>query len=110
MAIRTDGGLVSHPTDIARTMMNGLLPDNTEDGTEELRYVREKSGLSVIDWNNEVVTMKELRTAVSKQKNGRAPGHDGIRADILKRAFSQLDTSLLCVVREVFSTGTFPRA
>lgn len=110
VALKSEGGLITRPADIAEKMMDGLLPDDTADETEDLKLVREQSSRPVEDWDNPIVQMKELKLAVSRQKNGRAPGADGVRTEIVKRAFSRVGPALLCVVREVFSSGTFPKA
>lgn len=100
---------ITDPTEIAKAMMDGLLPDDDRSAEDEtLLEIRRQSEIPVTNWERQNVTMEELRFAVQKQRNGRAPGHDGIRAEIVKRAFGRVGYPLLCIVEDIFRSGIFP--
>lgn len=54
------------------------------------------------------IDITDLSTAVLRQKNGKAPGFDGLRPEVVKRSFSRINTMFLDIVRTVFDTGIFP--
>lgn len=98
VTLKTEGGLITRPTEIAQSMI--LLPDDTGDETEELRFVRELSARPVDDWDNEVVEMRELQGAVARQKNGRAPGHAECEPKVGHSRSSLLALSERCLGQE----------
>lgn len=109
VSLAEGGRIITDPTEIAHSMMDGLLPDdNSENERDDLREMRIQSAISVTDWQNDLVSREELRLAVFQQKNGKAPGLDGVRTEIVKRAFGWVGKALLCIVGEVFRLGTFP--
>lgn len=110
VSLKLDNRVVTHPTEIARLMMDGLLPDDTADNSEDLVRTREQSETPILEWENEIVSMEELANAVKKQKSGKAPGLDGVRAEVIKRALCRVGPPLLSIVREVFSTAEFPKS
>lgn len=52
VTLTVDKKVISHPTEIAQNMLDGLLPDDTEDDTDELRDVRRLADEPVTDWVN----------------------------------------------------------
>lgn len=54
------------------------------------------------------VTSDELRNCVASLKNS-SPGHDGIRAEVLKKSLHLVAVPLLHILNLSFSTGVFPR-
>uniref|UniRef100_A0A2D4NQI0 Reverse transcriptase domain-containing protein n=1 Tax=Micrurus surinamensis TaxID=129470 RepID=A0A2D4NQI0_MICSU len=58
----------------------------------------------------ERITMMELTEAIKKQKNGKAPGPDGIPAEMYKTLQDSLSNTLLEVVNEVLMEAKIPKS
>uniref|UniRef100_A0A2D4JTU8 Reverse transcriptase domain-containing protein n=1 Tax=Micrurus paraensis TaxID=1970185 RepID=A0A2D4JTU8_9SAUR len=58
----------------------------------------------------ERITMMELTEAIKKQKNGKAPGLDGIPAEMYKTLQDSLSNTLLEVVNEVLMEAKIPKS
>lgn len=85
VTLKVNGRTISDPSKIAKAMMmDGLVPDDEEDDCEELREIRRFAEEPVTEWENEPVTIAELKTAVFKQRSGKAPGMDGVRAEVTR--------------------------
>lgn len=90
-------------------MLDGLLPDDSsENQNEDLADIRTLAAARIRVDHVPKITYRELKMAVVRQNNRRAPGKDGIRAEIVKRAFSRVSGLLLNIVNEIFR-GHIPR-
>ena len=56
------------------------------------------------------ITEDELRSAVLKQNNNKAPGFDGLPAEIFKNSLDILSPILLQIYNHIYSTGHYPKA
>ena len=55
-----------------------------------------------------LITVKELRDALKKMKNGKAPGPDGILIEYLKAFGETFEEILLKIVRQIFARQEYP--
>lgn len=110
VALQTELGILTDPTKIAKTMLFELLPDDSVIGdTEEHRRIR-SAAREVIPLGDPIgINLEQLRAAVARQKNGKAPGVDGIRAEVLKRSLGRVEPLLLNIARDMFISGQYPR-
>lgn len=53
--------------------------------------------------------MDELKKAVLRQKSGRAPGEDGLKAELIKHALSRIQIILLDVINTILYECNFPK-
>lgn len=109
-SLKVDGVLVEDTVGIVEGLLTGLLPDDVEPESgihERIREVIPRyEGVEVGD--EDLFTMEELKICVMEMKNKRAPGIDGIKAEILKRCFGRVREKLLGIINRGWSEGVFP--
>ena len=91
--------------------LEGLLPDDTmADDSINNRNTRLRAAAPVVALEVVRVSPDELNKAVKKQKSGKAPGLDGIRAEVVKRTLSRIRPLLLDSLNAMFTIFRFPTA
>ena len=92
VSLRVDQQVVHQPQQIVRTMLQGILPDDSPVSDtywhQQLRRDVPLRMAGPVELPDEL----DVQYAVHGQKNGKAPGDDGIRPEILKRGY---DLSLI---------------
>ena len=104
---------------IRDSILRGLLPDdNIQNDKEENTVIREAVTQLLVQEVQEVqdvqvesrVSPDEFDDAVARQKSGKAPGLDGIKAEIVKRTISRIRLLFLDIVNKMFQSGEFPKS
>lgn len=89
-------------------MLQGILPDDSPASDtywhQQLRRDVPLRMAGPVELPDEL----DVQYAVHGQKNGKAPGDDGIRPEILKRGYTRLQLLLLDAVRTIWQQGIFP--
>lgn len=94
---------------ICQYFLEGLLPDDTlVDDSIDNRNTRLRAAAPVVVHEVVRVSPEELNKAVRKQKSGKAPGLDGIRAEVVKRTISRIRPLLLDSLNAMFTVFRFP--
>jgi hypothetical protein len=60
--------------------------------------------------SNRMITLEEVEHAIAKQKNHKAPGHDGIQAECLKQGLKPLAEALHRLFNLLFELGFTPES
>lgn len=108
VSLEHKGRLITEPREIALAMMNGLLPDDDLDvKSMSRREIRINAEQKTTVFEEVVTSMDKLKMAVRKQRNGKAPGHNGITVETVERAFGRISTMLLHMINRIFKTGEF---
>lgn len=107
--LNVDGKTVTDSRQIVSSMLDKLLRDdclaNENEQHSDIRRFPEREilALDVIP-----ATDQELRTAIFKQKNGKALGCDGIKAEIIKRSYNRIGPFFMHIANHVFRQAEFP--
>ena len=65
--------------------------------------------VNMLEVNRELVTTEEVKKAIKRLKNGKAPGVDGIQAELLKHGGEQLMDKLTELCNQIWRKGEVPR-
>lgn len=93
----------------ALKLLNSLVPDDTVDSLDIQRNIRAARDIHPDTPEAEEFNELEVRSAVSRLRNGKAPGSDGIEVEILKASYQVLHEELLAVYNSCLSLGEFPK-
>ncbi|KAG8335431.1 hypothetical protein J6590_108203 [Homalodisca vitripennis] len=109
-SLKTEDG--EYTKDVRETMeymLEKLIPADDEEmdteGQRELRRRYEEDGDGM---DEEEFRMEELKAAVMKIKNKKAPGIDGIKGEIIKRQYETIKESMLRAMNLMMAQGIFP--
>ncbi|KAJ8882113.1 hypothetical protein PR048_018601 [Dryococelus australis] len=92
-------------------LLDALLPGDDPTGERpEHGRIREMGCLPPDTEDTAPFTEQELTAAVYQMGNRKAPGIDGITAEILKRAYPRIKAHLLALCNECLAQGKFPRS
>lgn len=106
---KEDGSFTATVDETLEWILQGLLPDDRpEDDTEEQSSVRDQMEVASEGPEEPEFTEGELDRAVSQMKNGRAPGLDGVKAEIVKRMYGRIKECLLTLYNKMLVEGRFP--
>lgn len=77
--------------------------------TREIEIENEGMELSVVRDYEEEITLEETRNAIQKLKNGKAAGHDSIKAELIKCLDGEGLLLLLKIINLCWNNGRIPR-
>ena len=63
-----------------------------------------------LDINLGDITLAEVKDAINKLKNGKAPGDDGVAAEMLKAEDQATPEALCQILQEIWNTGNIPQS
>lgn len=110
-SLKVDGVVVEDMEGIVKGLLQGLLPDDI--GMEAGIHDRTREAIRVNPMDRvgrkNMFTMEELKICVKDMKNKKAPGVDGIKAEILKRCYGRVRERLLRIMNRVRDEGVFPK-
>ena len=110
VSMRSGNVLYTKPNEICTYFLEGLLPDDNVDTDEDVNTViRQRAAAHMTIPERVFVSPDELLKSVKMQKSGKAPGLDGIRAEIIKRTMDRIKLLLLDTLNAIFTTGEFPK-
>ena len=105
---KADGSYTLGWEETVTEILHNLLPDDKEEeDNEEQRRIREELTNKVVPTHTPV-TAEEVMAAIGANKPKKAPGPDGIPAEILKGIAGQLATPLSELFTECLAQGRFP--
>lgn len=96
------------PHEIVTHMLQGLLPDDSPETDTAWHAQITLEASSRMAGPVPYLEEMDVRLAVFDQKNGKAPGDDGIRPEIIKRAYQRLKLFLVDTIRSIWLQGDFP--
>lgn len=106
---KEDGSYTMTVQETLERILQGLLPDDRpEEDTDEQRIVREQMEEASEGPEEPEFTAEELDRVVAEMKNGKAPGHDGIKGEIVKRMYGRIKGCLLTLYNRMLREGRFP--
>lgn len=111
---KEDGGWTSGVEDTMKYILDELLPvDNEGEDTEEQVQIREVVRRRELMDDGEILEMegleREVERAVRKFKNKKAPGEDGIKAEVLKSLCGEIKKVVAGVLIQMKAEGVFPK-
>jgi hypothetical protein len=106
-----DGKLVLNREDIASHLLNNLFPnDRPEIDSEHHREVRQYFHKEINTTNDSAFTELEVLTVINNQNHKKAPGEDGMSADIIKRINNKEPKFLTNIYNQCLKLNHFPKA
>lgn len=106
---KQDGTFTQTIEETLKIMVEGLLPDDNEgEDTEAQREIRSQVPEESTGENEEDFREEELTWAVKQMKDGRAPGCDGIKSEVVKRMFGRMKGTMLDMYNKMLREGEFP--
>ena len=108
MVRKRNGEIASHQTDVIDTWKEHF--DELLNSNEHLRANR--SNLQVNDTDEELIepSVEEIKAAIKKLRNNKAPGYDGIPGELFKTGCEKLIETIYEFVIKVWRDELLPRA
>lgn len=109
-SLKTDEDHTTTWTQTAHILINTLIPN--DDPTDESAWhkaVREEVTIVPDTEDTPQFTTHEVRKVTNALRNGKAPGHDLIEAEMVKAAFPKLQFEITRLMNCCLSKGTFPK-
>lgn len=108
-SIKTSTGHTATWEQTAETLLNTLIPDDSTIGETpwHINVRNETETLPTTDDTPPFAT-QEVENVIKSLKNGKAPGHDMIEAEMIKTAWPKIQDKLLQLMNRCLSQGKFP--
>ncbi|KAG8312249.1 hypothetical protein J6590_108363 [Homalodisca vitripennis] len=106
---KEDGSFTTTIEETLRVILQGLLPDDNQDeDTNDQITVRAEMELVSEGLEEPEFSEEELDAAVKQMKNRKAPGHDGVKIEVVKRMYGRIKGHLLILYNKMLAEGRFP--
>jgi hypothetical protein len=108
--ISADGYIIHDNKDIARTLLDSFFPtDNTDEDNAIHSRIRAEAKIPNTEENDIPFTTEEITTTIDSQNENKAPGEDGITADIIKKLHSINNSVLTKLYNKCLQLMIFPQ-
>lgn len=109
-SIKTGAEQTTTWEETGKILLNTLIPDDDEAGEVAWhKDVRNKTKTPPNTENSPLFTTHEIEKAVRSLKNGKAPGHDLIEAEMIKAAWPKIYPILLLIINCCLTQEKFPK-
>lgn len=108
--VRGTQGVTRTYGETMQTLMNSLVPDDDPAADDkEQRNLRDRmTVLPDTDDNDDPIDLDEVTEVIMRQRRGRAPGPNGIPAEVLRRAWPVVGEDVTLLYAACLDLGVFP--
>jgi len=107
---RPDGSITSELNETVQVMIDFLIPEDEQfDDTDYHKRIRAQTEESILTADDRDCTPSEVKNAIGDLKPKKAPGENGITAEINQRVFKFFPTSIYTLYNECLRKGCFPK-
>lgn len=107
--VRRESGITENIEDTVDMFLRVLLTDDIEEEDKDIhKDVRNEAKAVSVERDGEEVTSEEMDNVLKRISNGKAPGLDGIKREMVKRGWSSLRTMMVVILNRMFKGGIFP--
>lgn len=104
------GGMITDKRFVVMKLLDELLPDDDEFAENEYhKRVRKLVNEFEADCSSEPITEEEIGGALASMKKGKAPGFDGVTAELVKAAYPHCRAEITQLFNKLLGTGVFPK-
>jgi len=107
---RPDGSITSDLNETVQVMIDYLIPkDEQIDDTDYHKRIRVQTEEPILTADDRDCTPSEVKNAIDDLKLKKAPGEDGITAEIYQSVFKLFPISIYTIYNECLRKGCFPK-